>query len=171
MQPINLQHDNKQKGLEVGDLAPTWNLKDLDGKLTGLFRYFGKPLVIFFFRGTWCPSCRQQIEQIKANWNQINSFAEVVGIMREGEKSIREYLKTNPVPFPLLPDPDASVIKLHNVYQRFGFNGFRIANPTTLIIDRNQVVHYCYVGLTQFDRPDILEVIAQLQSLHTTTSA
>lgn len=170
MQPINLPHDNKQKGLEVGELAPTWMLKDLDGKLTGLFRYFGQPLVLFFFRGTWCASCRQQIAQITAEWSRISPLAEVVGVMRENEKSIRDFLSHNSIPFPLLADPEANVIKLHNVYQRFGLNGFRIANPTVLILDRDQVVQYCYVGLTQFDRPDLSEVIAELEKLNVPTS-
>ena len=34
-----------------------------------------------------------------------------------------------PLPFPLIADPAAKVIQLHNVYQRFGLNGFPYSLP------------------------------------------
>ena len=158
-------HDNKQRGLEVGSVAPQWNLKGADGKLTGLFRYFNEPVLVFFFRGTWCQSCRKQIEQIKAQWEWISPLVQVIGIMREDETSVNEFLAANPLPFPLLSDPGAKIIQLHNVYQRFGLNGFRIAYPSTLLLDKDHVVHYCYVGLSQFDRPEIGEILEEIRKL------
>jgi peroxiredoxin Q/BCP len=162
-------HDNKHRGLEVGEIAPEWNLKGPDGKLIGLFRYFNQPLLMFFFRGTWCQSCLKQIEQIQDAWSEIEPLVQVVGIMRDSESRINEYLAEGPLPFPLIADPSAKVIQLHNVYQRFGLNGFRIAYPTTIILDRNHIVRYCYVGLTQFDRPEISEVLAELHKLNATS--
>lgn len=162
----SIQLHNKQKGIEIGEVAPQWTLRGLDGQLVGPFRYFGQPLLIFFFRGTWCPSCRQQMERIKADWNLIGSLVSVVGIMRENGEAINEFLKNNPMPFPLIPDPEAKVIQLHNVYQRFGLNGFRIAYPTTLLIDQNHIVRFCYVGHSQFDRPNLNEIIEELHKLN-----
>ena len=162
---MSTPHDNKQRGLEVGAIAPQWNLKGSDGKLVGLFRYFGQPVLLVFFRGTWCQSCRQQMEQIKASWENFSPLVQVIGIVREDESNIRAYLTENPLPFPLVSDPSAKIIQLHNVYQRFGLNGFRIAYPSTILLDHNHVVRYCYVGLSQFDRPELNEVLGEIRKL------
>lgn len=45
-----------------------------------------------------------------------------------------------------------------------GLNGVNIAYPSTIIVDREGIVRYCYVG-GQFDRPDLEEVINHLQKL------
>ena len=42
---------------------------------------------------------------------------------------------------------------------------FRIAYPTTILLDRDHVIRYCYVGLTQFERPEISEVLAEIHKL------
>lgn len=158
------------KGIEVGAAAPEWQLKGLDGRRVSLGQFRGRSLLLFFFRGTWCPNCRKQMEQIAAEWQRIEKLAAVVGIVGEGQREVADFVSRNPLPFTLLPDPTREVIKQFDVYQRFSLSGFRIAHPTTVIIDRAGVVQYCYVGDSQFDRPDLNKVIETLQSLQALTS-
>lgn len=153
------------KGLVVGAPAPDWQLKDLNGRRVQLAQFRGKPLLLFFFRGTWCPNCRKQMEQISSDWNTLSSLANVVGIVAQGQKEVADFLTRNPLPFRLLPDPEREIVKLYGVYQLFGLDGFRIAHPTTIIINPTGMVTYCYVGQSMFDRPDPNEVLAQLRSL------
>jgi peroxiredoxin len=150
------------KGLEIGQVAPEWELKRADGQLVRAIQYRGRPLVIFFFRGTWCPSCRKQMEDIKAQWQNLAAKAQVIGIIAEDTKKLDEYSRRVSLPYTLLSDPDRKVIIAHNVYRPFGLDGFRIAFPSTLILDANGVVRYCYVGESTFDRPALAEVIQEL---------
>jgi peroxiredoxin Q/BCP len=155
----------ENKGLEIGQTAPNWELLGLAGEKVSLSQFRGRPLLLLFFRGTWCPSCRKQMEHFRDQWSRIEPLAQVVGIVGQDAQPVRDFLSRNPLPYPLLPDPDRQVIQLHNVYQRFSLTGFKIAHPTTLIIDGSGIVRYCYVGDSQFDRPDLEAVIRELESL------
>lgn len=154
-----------EHGIEVGQKAPEWTLKNTEGQTVTLLQYRGRAVVMFFFRGTWCPNCRKQMEQIRERYDNLKVYAEVIGIVGQGEKEARDYLARNPLPYPMLVDPDRETIKLYGVYQFFGLNGFNVAHPSTIIIDREGVVRYCYVG-GQFDRPDLADILTQLQNLY-----
>jgi thioredoxin-dependent peroxiredoxin len=157
------------KGIEVGDAAPDWTLRGVDKRNYTLSLLRGRNVLLFFFRGTWCPNCRKQMEQIRERWREISPLADVIGIVGQGEKEVRDFQARNPMPFQLLPDFNRDVIKSYGVYQFIALNGFNIAHPSTLIIDRTGIVQYCYVG-GQFDRPDLDKVIRQLQALQAPAS-
>jgi peroxiredoxin len=153
------------KGLEIGQKAPEWELERADGQIVKSFSFLGRPLVIFFFRGTWCPSCRRQMEDIKQNWQALSAKGQVIGIIAEHKKKLEEYSHRNKLPYVLLADPDRKVIQAHNVYRRFGVDGFRIAYPSTIILDHTGKVQYSYVGESTFDRPELSEVMLELDKL------
>lgn len=160
----------EDKGLEVGAAAPYWEVRAADGRRINLTQFRGRPLLMFFFRGTWCPTCRKQMEDIRNQWARIEPLAQVVGFVGQGERETQEYLARNPLPFPLLPDPNRAIIKAYGVFQRFSINGFRIAHPTTLIINGQGIVHFCYVGDSQFDRPDLESITRELRNLQRLTA-
>ena len=118
--------------------------------------------MLFFFRGTWCPNCRKQMQSVAAEWERIEPVAAVIGIVGQDSRTTEDFLARNPLPFPLLPDPDREVVKQFGVFQRFSLEGFRIAYPSTLIIDAQGIVRYCYVGESQFDRPDLRQILHEL---------
>lgn len=156
-----------EKGLKIGETAPDWELTAVDGKVYGLDRLMGQqqPLLIIFLRGTWCPNCRKQMEAVRNDWARVAPLARVVALVGQSASEVSDYLSRNPMPFPLLPDPNREVIKTYGVYQQFSLDGFRIAYPSTMIVDRQSTVRYSYVGGSQFDRPDLNQVITELEKL------
>lgn len=154
------------KGLKIGETAPDWQLTGADGNIYSLDRYQGQLLLLIFLRGTWCPNCRKQMETVRNDWARVAPLAKVVALVGQTAPEVSDYLSRNPMPFPLLPDPNRDVIKQYGVYQRFSLDGFRIAYPSTMIVDRQGVVRYSYVGGSQFDRPDFNQVIAELEKLN-----
>ncbi|MDB5083090.1 MAG: resA 1 [Chloroflexi bacterium] len=155
------------KGLTLGTLAPAWQLAGLDDKLVSLDQFQGQPVLLIFLRGTWCPNCRKQMETVRNEWSRVAPLARVIAIVSQAGPEVSDYLSRNPMPFPLLPDPNRDVIKLYGVYQRLGLDGFRVAYPTTMIIDQGGIVRYSYVGGSQFDRPDFNQVLVELEKLKT----
>lgn len=153
------------KGLKIGEAAPPWQLAGLDDKLVSLDQFQGQPLLLIFLRGTWCPNCRKQMETVRNDWTKVAPLAKVVAMVGQDAPEVRDYLSRNPMPFPLLPDPNRDVIKQYGVYQRLSLDGFRIAYPSTMIVDQRGVVRYSYVGGSQFDRPDFNQVITELEKL------
>lgn len=61
-------------------------------------------------------------------------------------------------PFPILYNPDASVIKDYGVFAG------KLATPSTFIIDKNGVIRWKYIGGT-YDRPPAKTVIQQLEDI------
>jgi peroxiredoxin len=56
-----------QTGLNKGDTAPAFTAKDNTGKsidLKALLKSH-KSVVLFFYRGEWCPYCNKHIQQLQ----------------------------------------------------------------------------------------------------------
>lgn len=51
--------------LSVGTVAPSFTLKDIDGKSVSLSDFLGKQVVLHFW-ASWCPDCREETPQLKA---------------------------------------------------------------------------------------------------------
>jgi thiol-disulfide isomerase/thioredoxin len=55
-----------RRPLEVGTPAPELHLRSYDGKVWGLERFAGKPMVVNFW-GTWCPPCMRELPHFAAS--------------------------------------------------------------------------------------------------------
>ena len=69
--------------------------------------------------------------------------------------------------FPLLSDPQRQVIRNYGVFHEDEPKGRAIARPTTVLIDRDGLIRYRYVGQAPTDRPtpdDMLAEIRQMKS-------
>ena len=64
--------------------------------------------------------------------------------------------------FPILYDPEASVVKEYGVYDLLGDG---IAAPATFLLDRTGKVRWMYVGKRINDRPSNREIISRLKVL------
>lgn len=62
------------------------------------------------------------------------------------------------IPFPILIDPDRSVIKRYGVHHLLGVDAFNIARPATFVLDGAAIVRWQYVGRNQFDRPSVAQI-------------
>jgi peroxiredoxin len=89
----------------------------------------------------------------------------VVIVGQRGAK-VAEYHRDHGLGFPILVDPDRSVIKRYGVYHRLGLTAFNIARPAVFIVDREQRIRFRYVSKGQSDRPDHALLVAALQRLH-----
>ena len=64
--------------------------------------------------------------------------------------------------FPILYDPEASVVKKYGVYDLLGD---RMAAPATFLLDRTGKIQWQYVGKDINDRPSNREIIRRLREL------
>ena len=51
--------------LAAGTVAPSFTLKDINGKSVSLSDFRGKQVVLHFW-ASWCPDCREETPQLKA---------------------------------------------------------------------------------------------------------
>ena len=53
-------------GLAVGETAPLFRAKDAVGREVNLQQLLKKgPVVLYFYRGQWCPFCNKQLSQLQ----------------------------------------------------------------------------------------------------------
>jgi peroxiredoxin len=108
-------------------LAPDWNLKDLDGKTVKLSDFKGK-VVILDFWATWCPPCRAEIPDFVALENQYKSKGlAIIGVSLDqgGSGVVSAFAKAQKMNYTVVMGDE-------NVAQAYGDIQ---AIPTTFIID------------------------------------
>lgn len=88
--------------------------------------------------------------------------AQVLVIVGQRAEKVGDYLRAHTFGFPILVDPDRSVIKRYGVYHRLGLTAFNIARPATFIIDRSRRLRFVHIGQGQSDRPDHQTLMTEL---------
>ncbi len=80
---------------------------------------------------------------------------QVLGIAGQNLKGIQTYVDKEGIKIPIISDETREVIKQYEVFVPIKWDSFRIAIPSTYILDENHVIRYSYIGESQFDRPAI----------------
>ncbi|HTV75343.1 MAG TPA: peroxiredoxin-like family protein [Candidatus Acidoferrales bacterium] len=100
-----------ERVLKPGQKAPPFHLKDQLGNQVSSSALLAKgPLIISFFRGTWCPYCDAEMEALKEVYADIRKAgAELVAITPQSAQNAQSYRSEHPVPFHVLVDEDMAV--------------------------------------------------------------
>lgn len=92
--------------------APAFRAKDQFGKTITLADELAKGLtvVLVFYRGYWCPSCRINLAELAAETKALRSrHVKVIGISVDTVKQSSTLAKRYHIPFPLLEDLNLSI--------------------------------------------------------------
>jgi peroxiredoxin Q/BCP len=97
--------------LNVSDPAPTFKLKDDTGKAFSLESRKGKWTVLYFYPKAGTPGCTKEACAFRDGIKKIRDLgAEVYGISTDTVADQAKFHKDQHLNFPLLADPDASVV-------------------------------------------------------------
>jgi peroxiredoxin Q/BCP len=103
--------------IQEGKSAPAFALEDAQGKKVSLADFAGKNLILYFYPRDDTPGCTKEACGFRDDWNQIQkSDAVVVGVSADSPESHRKFAAKYKLPFPLLSDPDRSVMKTYGAY-------------------------------------------------------
>ncbi len=86
----------------------------------------------------------------------LEGGAEVVAIVRDTQEQARSYFQEHRIPFPCLVDPEHRVYDQYEVKSKLLSLGQR---PALLVIDREGVVRYAYLGWQQWEIPSNAKVL------------
>lgn len=122
--------------------------------------------LLVFYRGGWCPLCSSQLAKLSLHYDAFaERGVELLAISNEPATKGVEMAKKFGPPFPLLVDAESALIKrlgleikrrdVIGVFRR----KFNYAQPAVVLIDRDRVVRWVYVGENFSDRPPIERIL------------
>jgi peroxiredoxin len=117
----------------VGEKAPEFSLKNLDGKMVDLRSFRHSQNTMVFFWATWCPHCREQLDGLTKGLGQEMQKKEIKILLVDVEESAEEaraYIKKYNVPFDVVLDESGDVSQKYNV----------VGVPSFFFVDKEGVV-------------------------------
>jgi peroxiredoxin len=71
-----------ENAINVGDIAPDFTLPNVTGDPVTLYEALNSgPVVLSFYRGSWCPFCNLELQALQARLAEIRALgANLIGI-------------------------------------------------------------------------------------------
>ncbi|MEN8250272.1 MAG: thioredoxin-dependent thiol peroxidase [Bacteroidota bacterium] len=130
-------------GLNNGDKAPDFEVNDQDENIVKLSDYKGKKVVLYFYPKDQTPGCIAQACNLRDNLKVLTDAGYVIlGISSDSEKSHRNFITKQNIPFTLLADTDKKVHDLYGTWVEKKMYGrtYMGTARTTFIIDEEGVI-------------------------------
>jgi peroxiredoxin len=101
------------QGLKVGDKAPDFSGYDQTGKAVNSKTLLEKgPIVLFFYRGKWCPVCSKYLNSYQDSLNIITDQGfNVVAITPESIENVEQTVKFHNLTFTVIYDCQEKIMK------------------------------------------------------------
>lgn len=124
-------------GTRVGNLAPDFELQNLDGQFVSLSGLRGKQVLVNFW-ATRCPPCRSEmpyLQEIYNEWSETELILLAINI-GEGSTKVKEFMQSHNLSLPVLLDTNQGVALAYNIRYI----------PTTFLIDKRGIIQATKVG-------------------------
>lgn len=103
--------------LEVGDVAPSFRLRDQDGVERSLAELNDRPLLLAFYPADHTPGCTTQACDIRDRWDEFAALGvRVVGVSPDDVATHRGFASEHGLPQTLLADPDHTVLEAYGAW-------------------------------------------------------
>jgi peroxiredoxin len=136
-----------------GAPAPAFQLRSSANTELSLNDLKGQVVLINFW-ASWCGPCRQEMPVLEQLYRKYKSAGvTLLGVNVEPKTADAEgFLKSTPVSFPILFDPDSKVSRLYEV------SGM----PSTVILDRSGKIRFVHQGYKPGEESEYLDQIRTL---------
>jgi peroxiredoxin Q/BCP len=133
--------------IEEGEKAPNFTLQSDGEKQVSLSDYQGKKVVLYFYPKDFTSGCTQEAIEFRdlAKEFEKEDIA-ILGVSKDSVKSHQKFKQKYDLPFTLLSDPEAEVLKKYGVWKEKKLYGrtFMGTERTTFTIDENGIVEKVY---------------------------
>jgi peroxiredoxin Q/BCP len=129
--------------ISLGQAVPDFSAQATGGKTVQLSDYQGKYVVLYFYPKDSTPSCTQEGNDFRDNYNQFETHnAMILGVSRDSLKSHDNFKCKQNYPFNLISDQDESLCQLFDVIKMKNMYGKQVRGieRSTFLIDPNGVL-------------------------------
>ncbi|MGB5288697.1 MAG: thioredoxin-dependent thiol peroxidase [Ignavibacteriaceae bacterium] len=126
--------------LKVGNKAPSFKLKNQDGKVISLSDLKGKPVVLYFYPKDDTSGCTKEACNFRDEFPKFGKMkAEIIGVSADSVESHKKFAQKYKLPFNLLSDEKKVVLEKYGVWQEKSMYGRKYMGivRTTFIINGN----------------------------------
>ncbi len=165
--------------LQCGDIAPDFSLISTDNEKINLYQLLEtQPVIISFFRGSWCPFCVKELEHFQNNLELIQKNAHFIAISPQKSSISAQLKKEKSMSITILTDTKNNIAnkfglvfklpeKVRELYKSLGANlldfndddSYTLPIPATYLIGQDKKIHFAYVNANYMERADISELI------------
>jgi len=120
-----------------GELAPDFQLPNLEGQSISLSGFRGEPVLVNFW-ASWCSPCIYEMPFIQEVFEEWSGQGLVVLAINQGESlsTAKDFMQSNNYSFPVLLDISQDVALEYNVW----------GIPTTFFIDKDGIIQAIKIG-------------------------
>lgn len=152
--------------IEVGKKAPAFTLESSDGGKVKLADHAGKPVVVYFYPRDNTPGCTVEAQEFSAAIPALGKLGAVVlGVSKDTIASHCKFRDKYSLAFPLLSDPDGSVLEAYGAWGdkvMYGKKMKGIIRSTVLIGGDGKIVkHWPKVSV----KGHVADVVASVKAL------
>ena len=170
-----------------GDTVPEADLVRTDGSATTLSAALGgRPAVLVFYRGAWCPYCNIALQTYQRDLLPAlrDRGVELVAISPQTPEASEQAVQNGGLEFTVLSDPANALIRRLGIItepspEARGAHtelGFDVADsnadatgdipfPTVLVVDADRVVRFADVHVDYTTRTEVPEILAAVERL------
>lgn len=151
----------------VGSAVPAVELTELSGQPTTLAKVIGgKPSVLVFYRGGWCPYCNLQLSELRKLGPDLQQHGfQLIAISPDRPEALNKTLESGDIDFTLVSDSRALALQAFGIafrvddatrekYQAYGIDLEQASGethhalpvPSVFVIDSAGVVQFTYVN-------------------------
>jgi peroxiredoxin Q/BCP len=124
--------------LSPGEPAPDFELLDADERPVSLMQMRGRRVVLYFYPAALTPGCTTQACDFRDNLSVLrDADVAVIGISPDRPAKLREFRDKYALPFPLLSDPDHSVLAAYGAWGEKKLYGKTVTGVirSTVVVD------------------------------------
>ncbi len=176
-------------GIKIGEIAPDFTLPDAKGDRVHLAdRLAAGPVVVTFYRGSWCPYCNLELRAYQQALPQFREAgASLIAISPQQPDDALSMAEKHALEYDVLSDVDQDVLTAYRI--RFDLppnvtehmldatlaalakqqpeGHYSLPVPATFVLDQDGVVRARYVSMnyrTRMEPAEALEAVRKIQA-------
>lgn len=147
--------------LNIGDMAPNFELPDTDLKMRTLDEFKGKKIVLSFFVAASSPVCENELCTFRDSWDELSNLnAQVIAISNDGPFANKAFAEKHNFKFPLLGDYNSKTIRDYDVLMKdlLHIKDYNAAKRSVFVIMEDGKIGYKWVSDDPLKEPNYDEI-------------
>ncbi len=156
--------DSADRQITVGDLAPDFELPDINMKMHKLSDYREK-IVLAFFPAAESPVCTKEMCTFRDSLQDLQQEStDIIGISVDGPFANKIFTINRHLNFPLLSDYKREVINKYGIIMKdLGpLKDYNAAKRSIFIVDRDRKIRYSWISDDPLIEPNYKEIKKEL---------